>query len=127
MNIMNETIKKPLKNIKFNFLKEKKSLNFEEYNINNMNNINQFNVDSKILDESNRKEEFLNLIFDWSGFKNMVLLYRGTKDGMNSNNFHKKCDNQGKTIIKIYSIKITEKIINYLIIIVIILHIIFVF
>ena len=105
MNIMNETIKKPLKNIKFNFLKEKKSLNFEEYNINNMNNINQFNVDSKILDESNRKEEFLNLIFEWSGFKNMVLLYRGTKDGMNSKNFHKKCDNQGKTITLFRNIK----------------------
>ena len=58
---MNETLKKPLKNIKFNFQKEKKSLNFEEYYI---NNLNQFNADSKILEESNRKEEFLNLIYD---------------------------------------------------------------
>ena len=70
---MNETLKKPLKNIKFNFQKEKKSLNFEEYYI---NNLNQFNVDSKILEESNRKEEFLNLIYEWVYliFINLILL-----------------------------------------------------
>lgn len=28
----------------------------------------------------------------------MVLLYRGTRDGMTSKIFHDKCDNQGKTI-----------------------------
>ena len=28
----------------------------------------------------------------------MKLLYRGTRDGMNSKNFHDKCDNKGKTI-----------------------------
>ena len=93
---MNETMKKPLKNIKFNFQKEKKSLNFEEYYI---INLNQFNVDSKILEESNRKEEFLNLIYEWVGCKKMTLLYRGTRDGMTSKHFHDKCDNQGKTII----------------------------
>ena len=92
---MNETLKKPLKNIKFNFQKEKKSLNFEEYYI---NNLNQFNADSKILEESNRIEEFLNLIYEWVGCKKMTLLYRGTRDGMTSKHFHDKCDNQGKTI-----------------------------
>ena len=28
----------------------------------------------------------------------MNLLYRGTRDGMTSFNFHNKCDNKGKTI-----------------------------
>ena len=28
----------------------------------------------------------------------MELIFRGTKDGMNANNFHNKCDNQGETI-----------------------------
>ena len=28
----------------------------------------------------------------------MKLLYRGTRDGMTSKNFHDKCDNKGKTI-----------------------------
>ena len=99
---MNETMKKPLKNIKFNFQKEKKSLNFEEYYI---INLNQFNVDSKILEESNRKEEFLNLIYEWSGCKKMTLLYRGTRDGMTSKHFHDKCDNQGKTITLYRNVK----------------------
>ena len=103
MKIMNETMKKPLKNIKFNFQKENKSINFEEYNIND--NMSKFNVDSKILEESNRKDEFLNLIFEWSGYKNMTLLYRGTKDGMTSKHFHEKCDNQGKTITLYRNIK----------------------
>ena len=28
----------------------------------------------------------------------MKLIYRGTRDGMTSNDFHDKCDNKGKTI-----------------------------
>jgi len=28
----------------------------------------------------------------------MELIYRGTRDGMTSNDFHNKCDNKGKTI-----------------------------
>ena len=96
IKMMNETIKKPLKNIKFNFQKESKSLNFEEYNL---NNTMKLNTDSKILSESNRKDEFINLIYEWIGHKNMTLLYRGSKDGMTSKDFHEKCDNQGKTII----------------------------
>ncbi len=28
----------------------------------------------------------------------MKLLYRGTRDGMTSKDFHDKCDNKGKTI-----------------------------
>ena len=54
--------------------------------------------DSIILGESEREIEFLEKIFEWSGYKKMELIYRGTRDGMNSNIFHNKCDNQGPTI-----------------------------
>ena len=58
-----------------------------------------FECDSVILLESKRKKEFYQKILEWSGFKKMTLLYRSTKDGALSNNFHEKCDNQGPTII----------------------------
>ena len=54
--------------------------------------------DSVILMESKREDEFLKKIYEWSGYKRMELLYRGTKDGVMAENFHKKCDNQGPTI-----------------------------
>ncbi len=38
-------------------------------------------------------------MLEWSGYKNMKLIYRGTRDGMTSNSFHNKCDNQGPTIV----------------------------
>ena len=52
----------------------------------------------KKLGESNREKEFLEKLHEWSGYKNMDLIFRGTKDGMTSNAFHDKCDNQGPTI-----------------------------
>jgi len=54
--------------------------------------------DSLILRESTREKEFLKKILEWTGFKNIELIYRGSRDGMTSNDFHKKCDNQGPTI-----------------------------
>ena len=54
--------------------------------------------DSLILKESNRVDEFIKKIYEWSGYNNMKLLYRGTRDGMGSNYFHNKCNNQGPTI-----------------------------
>ena len=54
--------------------------------------------ESIILDESKRKNEFLEKIYEWSGFQKMELIYRGTRDGPESKNFHNKCDNQGQTI-----------------------------
>ena len=56
------------------------------------------NIDSFILNESEKKEEFLNKLYEWSGYNKMELLYRGTRDGSESNVFHNKCDNQGPTI-----------------------------
>ena len=54
--------------------------------------------DSLILKESNRVDEFIRKIYEWSGCNNMKLLYRGTRDGMGGNYFHNKCNNQGPTI-----------------------------
>ena len=56
------------------------------------------NCESIILDESKRKNEFLEKIYEWSRFQKMELIYRGTRDGPESTKFHNKCDNQGPTI-----------------------------
>ena len=56
------------------------------------------NFGSAILDKNEKKEEYINKVLEWCGFKTMKLLYRGTRDGMTSKNFHDKCDNKGKTI-----------------------------
>ena len=57
-----------------------------------------YNVDSNILNETDRKNEFLEKIYEWSGYKKMKLIYRGSRDGLTSNDFHNKCDNKGATI-----------------------------
>ena len=54
--------------------------------------------DSIILNNCERKNEFINKILEWSGLKSMKLLYRGSRDGTTSQDFHDKCDNKGKTI-----------------------------
>ena len=61
--------------------------------------------DSIILKDVEKKIEMLQKMLEWSGYKEMNLIYRGTKDGMTSNNFHNKCDNQGPTIALIKSEK----------------------
>ena len=38
-------------------------------------------------------------IKEWCGNKKYELLYRGSRDGSLSKNFHEKCDNQGPTLI----------------------------
>ena len=54
--------------------------------------------DSLILNESNREKEFLDKLYEWSGYKKMELLFRGTRDGMTAKDFHNKCDDKGPTI-----------------------------
>ena len=61
-------------------------------------NIKTKNVDSIILNETERGDEFLNKLYEWTGYKEIELLYRGTRDGSSSNIFHNKCDNQGPNI-----------------------------
>ena len=55
-------------------------------------------IDSIILKESKKGKELLEKIYEWSGYKKMELLYRGTRDGKSCNDFHNKCDNKGPTI-----------------------------
>ena len=55
-------------------------------------------IDSNILSNTNQKNEFLKKIYEWSGTKSLELLFRGTRDGMYSKNFHEKCDDKGPTI-----------------------------
>ena len=55
-------------------------------------------IDSLILNEIEKGEEYLNKLYEWSGYKEMELLYRGTRDGSGSNVFHNKCDNKGPTL-----------------------------
>ena len=55
-------------------------------------------IDSNILAESRRKDEFIEKISDWCGYTKFELLYRGTRDGSSSSIFHEKCDNKGPTI-----------------------------
>ena len=61
-------------------------------------NIKTNECDSIILKESKKQEEYLKKIYEWCGYSNLELLYRGTRDGSGSNYFHFKCDNQGPTI-----------------------------
>ena len=67
---------------------------------NNYSDIIKFKtiIDSILLNETKKVDECLNKIYEWTGGKNMELLYRGTRDGMSANTFHNKCDNKGPTI-----------------------------
>ena len=56
------------------------------------------NIDSVILNSAEKGDEFLQKLYEWTGYNKMILLYRGTRDGDSANIFHNKCDNQGPTI-----------------------------
>ena len=58
-----------------------------------------YEIDSIILKESKNKDKFIDKIEEWCGNKKYELLYRGSRDGSLSKNFHEKCDNQGPTLI----------------------------
>ena len=62
-------------------------------------NIKTKDFDSIILKEEERKNEFIKKIFEWIGNKRMELIYRGSRDGMTSQNFHNKFDNKGPSIV----------------------------
>ena len=74
-----------------------KDLNGNSSDIQKVQTLN-FDSDSIILKESKREQKFVNKILEWSGFSEMALIYRGTRDGTTSKVFHDKCDNQGPTI-----------------------------
>ena len=55
-------------------------------------------MDTLILNGIERGNEFIEKLYEWTGYNKMELIYRGTRDGSGSNIFHNKCDNQGPTI-----------------------------
>lgn len=60
-------------------------------------------VDSLILSDPNHVHALLRFL-DEDGLANgLTLLYRGSRDGMNANAFHQKCDGQGPTITVVKS------------------------
>ena len=63
--------------------------------------IKTLELDSTILIESKRENEFLKKLYEWTRCKNMELIFRGTRDGMTNTSFFNKCANQGQTIILI--------------------------
>ena len=54
--------------------------------------------DSIILKDQDNKDELYKKIYEWTGYKKMELIYRGTRDGMKAKEFHDKCDKKGPTI-----------------------------
>ena len=96
------------KNMNFNITKLESNTNYEirictVYNntISNYSDIIKFKTNkfnSILLKETKRDEELLNKIYEWTGGKNMELIYRGTRDGMSAGAFHNKCNNKGPTI-----------------------------
>ena len=88
-NLFNEQ----MKSLKFTFSEEERIIKYEKFSLNG------FPLpESIILTNSKKKYEFVEKLLNWSGYKSMELLFRGTRDGMNCQNFHKKCDNNGQTI-----------------------------
>ena len=58
-------------------------------------------TDSSILSQERYKETFKDKLGEWCGTSDFELLYRGTRDGFKASDFHRTCDNQGKTLVLI--------------------------
>ena len=59
----------------------------------------QVRINSAIFSSEANKEAFEEKLSEWSGIENFELLYRGSGDGFGVSNFHRLCDNKGKTLI----------------------------
>ena len=58
-------------------------------------------IDSTILSKEANKEVFEEKLSEWCGTTNFELLYRGTRDGFGAGDFHRECDDKGKTLVLI--------------------------
>ena len=61
----------------------------------------EVNIDSAILSAEANRVVFENKLSEWCGTENFELLYRGTRNGFGASNFHRLCDNKGKTLVLI--------------------------
>ena len=53
---------------------------------------------SKILKESNRQNEFIKKLLEWTGWQKIRINIQRNKSGMNNKAFYDKCSNKGPTI-----------------------------
>ncbi|KAK8810678.1 hypothetical protein WA158_007253 [Blastocystis sp. Blastoise] len=44
-------------------------------------------------------DQYAYIVSQWVGYKRWILLYRGSRDGFDAEEFHGKCDNKGETIV----------------------------
>ena len=94
-----------LNNLKINTNYEFRICCFNDDIIGEWTQIQKFktsDLDSVILNECERKDEFLKKLYEWCKYKEIELIYRGSRDGKD---FHKKCDNKGETITLIQNEK----------------------
>ena len=56
-------------------------------------------IDSAILSKEANCETFKKKLSKWCGTEDFELLYRGTRDGFGASDFHRLCDNKGKTLV----------------------------
>ena len=71
-------------------------------NISPWTEINKFktnNLDSIILKDLPKINEYIKKLLEWTKSKKMELIYRATRDGTTPQKFHDFCDNKGPTII----------------------------
>ena len=59
------------------------------------------NINSSILSQERDKESFAEKLSEWCGISDFELIYRGTRDGFGTIDFHRTCDNKGKTLVLI--------------------------
>lgn len=55
-------------------------------------------IDSLILAQEKNKEYLYEKLSEWCDSKGFELLYRGTRDGFHVNDFHRMCDNKGRSL-----------------------------
>ena len=96
---INSFFQQPMINLNLFYNEEKSKIEYNEYSFNIFKKEKkEEDIQSKILNDSRKKEEFINKLQEWTGFKRLELLYRASTDGSESYVFHNKCDNQGPTI-----------------------------
>ena len=93
---INSFFQQPMINLNLFYNEEKSKIEYNEYSFNIFKNF--YDIQSKILNGSGKKVEYIYKLQEWTGFKKLELLYRASKDGSESSVFHNKCDNQGPTI-----------------------------
>ena len=55
--------------------------------------------DSDILLNCELKNDYIKILSEWTNCKKVELIYRGNRDGSQSEKFHELCDNKGPTIV----------------------------